>query len=497
MKKAVVDNSKVLQAIRHNLPVTIKIHAMTPEIEERVEEILDLVLTDIGREKMRDALLYCLKELVANAQKANAKRAFFHERGLDIEDEEEYEEGMRVFHEVLSEDPRHYFELLKELGLYTRITFQLKNDILYLIVANNSPLLKEEQIRIFDRVARARLFETLEEALSTAYDVTEGAGLGIVTLIMILKRLGLSEEAFDIDVVGEETVARLTIPMDRIHLSRLTELTERVVDEIESLPQFPENVLYLQKLIDDPNSTVQDIARQISTDPSLTADLLKVVNSAQFMLPKKVDSILEGVKILGLRGLKNLLYTYGTQKILGLGTEEQQHLWDHSLRTAYYAYNLAQTVFRDKELMEDVYVGGILHDMGKIVFSRVHPTLLEKIEMLRRERDIPQNLLEELYGGLHHAEIGALLAEKWNFPDLLVAAIRFHHTPEGAPGEMDRIVQTVYAANAIAMFEEGRLTWEQMDHGILSRFQITDKEGLDQLRRSLRRSFEREMKRRS
>ena len=68
----------------------------------------------------------------------------------------------------------------------------------------------------------------------------------------------------------------------------------------------------LQRLIADPNSDITDIAREISVDPSMTADLLKLVNSAQFMLPKRVDNIVEAVKLVGTKGVRNLLYSYGT-----------------------------------------------------------------------------------------------------------------------------------------------------------------------------------------
>ena len=135
-----------------------------------------------------------------------------------------------------------------------------------------------------------------------------------------------------------------------------------------TLPQFPENVVFIQKLINDPESELTDIARQISMDPSLTADLLKVVNSAQFMLPKKVDNIVEAVKLVGLRGIRNMLFSYGTQKVL---KTDQKSLWDHSYRVAFYSYNLAKNFKRKKDLLDDAYVGGILHDIGKIgLFKR-------------------------------------------------------------------------------------------------------------------------------
>ncbi|MEM5947066.1 hypothetical protein WKV44_00755 [Spirochaetia bacterium 38H-sp] len=74
--KQVLDAQKVIQAIRHNIPVNIKTYTLPPEIEAQIEQILEIYLKDIGQIKVKDPLVYSLKELTANAQKANAKRAF-------------------------------------------------------------------------------------------------------------------------------------------------------------------------------------------------------------------------------------------------------------------------------------------------------------------------------------------------------------------------------------------------------------------------------------
>ena len=105
----------------------------------------------------------------------------------------------------------------------------------------------------------------MEEALSSVLDDSEGAGLGIVILVLMLKKIGLSEDAFDIDVEGDETVAKITIPFADLHLENLNLLAQEIVDEIEDLPQFPENIVFIQKLINDPESELTDIARQISS----------------------------------------------------------------------------------------------------------------------------------------------------------------------------------------------------------------------------------------
>jgi putative nucleotidyltransferase with HDIG domain len=245
-------------------------------------------------------------------------------------------------------------------------------------------------------------------------------------------------------------------------------------------------------LINDPESDIADIARAVSTDPALTADLLKVVNSAQYMLPKKVDNIVDGVKMVGMRGLKLLLYSYGTQKVLGTDTEDVKRLWDHSYRTAFYAYNLAKSVTKKREILDDVYVGGILHDMGKIIFSSVHPELIDRINDFCREKGIPVETFEDLSAGLNHSEIGAMIAKKWNFPEALINAIKFHHTPTVAPVEYRDVVFTVYLANALAHFGEDEIGIDQIDNSVLEWFRIQSEEQMSNIERKLDELFARQ-----
>jgi putative nucleotidyltransferase with HDIG domain len=195
------------------------------------------------------------------------------------------------------------------------------------------------------------------------------------------------------------------------------------------------------------------------------------------MMAKKVDNIVDAVKMVGLRGIKNLLYSYGTFQILGSGEtgSEKKKLWDHSYRTAYYAYNLAKN-FKPtiKGLQDDSYVGGMLHDMGKIVFSAVHPALLDKIRAFCKEKGIPGDTFEDIAGGMNHAEIGARIAEKWNFPDSLVAAIRFHHEPALMTTDFKDVVNTVYLGNVFCEYENGNLGYEQVESSVLADFGITN-----------------------
>jgi putative nucleotidyltransferase with HDIG domain len=280
--------------------------------------------------------------------------------------------------------------------------------------------------------------------------------------------------------------------LDKTRLENLSDLSKTIVDNVNSLPQFPDNIVMVQKRIGDPKSEMADIARQISMDPALTADLLKIVNSAQYMLAKKVDNISEAVKLVGMRGIKNLLFSYGTQKILGGDTGEKKALWDHCYKAAFYAYNLAKNFKKDHNLLDDVYVGGILHDMGKIIFASVHPELLEKIKSFCTDKGMPASTFEDLSTGMNHAEIGGMVAEKWNFPEQLVHAIQFHHDPLSASPEERDLVFTVYLANMLCEYENGNVSLDQFDSQVLDNFGITSKKQIDTLLERFSEGFKKE-----
>ncbi len=487
-----IDIEKVQQAARSSVPLTVKTYTLPNETEMQLEQILEVFLMEMGQEDIKDSLFYCLRELAVNAKKANTKRIYFQELNLDINDEQEYQQGMKNFKQSTLNNIQHYLKKQKDTDLYIKIIFHAIANKLHIYITNNTEMTRKEQMRVYDRIARARAFTSMEEALATILDNNEGAGLGIVILVLMLKKIGLDEEAFDIDSEGGETIARMTIPMNSIRLEQIDAVSTKLIQHIDKLPQFPESIAALQREITNPDVKITEIAQKIATDPALTADLLKLVNSAAFMLPKRVDNISEAVKFVGLKQLRNLLYSYGAQESLGKGTEETKNLWMHSYRTAFYAYSIARSILKKKDILDYVYVGGILHDMGKIVLSAVHPELMTHIRNFTAQKGIPAKLFEDFSTGLNHAEISALIAEKWNFPDVLIDAIRFHHDPHSAEKNHRMVVDTVYLANALANIDEGTHSYEQIDPGITGLFNIPTLDHLRNIHAKLAQKFEEE-----
>jgi putative nucleotidyltransferase with HDIG domain len=480
-QELIVDEVKIKKAVQSSIPLTITTFTFPREVEVYIEKVVTAFLGQVNRESLKDYIVYCVQELAVNAKKANTKRVYFIERGLDVNNPEDYKLGMSTFKQDTLSDIVRYLKLQKEKGLYIKFVIQNKKDTIYLEVRNNVVITKTELIRIHDKLARSRQYNNLEDALSQVLDDSEGAGLGLVIMVLMLKKMGLNEDSFDILGTDKETIARIVIPLEQTQVESLENLASAIVETVNSLPQFPDNILAVQQLMSDPRSEITDIARKISMDPALTADLLKIVNSAQYMAAKKVDSISEAVKMVGIQGLKNLLYSYGTLKILGEDTLDKKQLWEHSYKTAFYAYNLVKNFHKDRNLLDDAYVAGILHDMGKIIFSTVHPDMLAKIKDFCVVKNLPSSTFEDMSAGMNHAEIGALIAEKWNFPDCLICAIRFHHDPLAGPPEHQALVETVYLANMFCEYEKGGVSFDQFESEVLGHFGISTKKQIDTL----------------
>jgi putative nucleotidyltransferase with HDIG domain len=489
-QKMAVDEAEIKKTILAGLPIIITTFTLPREIEIYIEEVITILLKTVGQEKLKDYIIYCVRELTTNAKKANTKRVYFIEHGLDISNPDEYREGMENFKEITMENIVHFLHLQEDKGLYIKLKMQIRENNILIEIRNNATIIRTELIRIHDRLARSRQYTNLDEALSQVFDDTEGAGL--VILVLMLKKMGLDEDCFDIHSNDKETIAQIILPLDKVRVENTSLLSGTIVKNIHSLPQFPDNIIKIQRMVTNPEVNLAGIARQISTDPAITADLIRIVNSSQYMLAKRVDSIPEAVKMVGIRGILNLLYSYGTQQILGDDSAEKKDLWEHSYKTAFYAYNLVKNFKKNHILLDDVYVSGILHDMGKIVFSNIHPELLEKIRKFCATRNIPYSTFEDLSAGMNHAEIGALIAEKWNFPDNLVAAIRYHHDPAAADKGYRSLAESVYLANMFCEYENGNASYEQFAEGPLESYGIANKKQLYSLIRRFSPGFKKE-----
>jgi hypothetical protein len=208
-----VDIEKVNEAIRMEVPLIMTTYTAPRKVERYIEQVVSIFLDHVRKSDLKDNVVYCIQELVVNAKKANTKRAYFSHKGLDLNDNTDYEKGMASFRDDTLRNIDYYLELQRQQGLYIKLILQLKDSVITIEVRNNASITITELERIRSRIIKAKECDELEEAIVQVLDDSEGAGLGLVMLVIMLKKLGLGTNAFDILRTNEETIARIVIPV--------------------------------------------------------------------------------------------------------------------------------------------------------------------------------------------------------------------------------------------------------------------------------------------
>lgn len=481
----------IKRAVKELKPLIFTTHAYTHEEKQSLEKILEIFLAEIGQKKIFIPLSYCLKELLENAKKANLKRIYFKEKGLRIDNEQDYKTGMKSFRDDLLAYINEYHNKLKANDFHSKVVLQNDSKAILISVINNSLITRNEKNRITEKINHSQKYNSLEDLFTGSLDKTEGAGLGLIITMLLLKKIGISDNCFSIYNENERTIARIVIPFKEIMMEEISNISEKLIKEIDALPQFPESIKKIQKKITDEKTSLSNIALLIRKDLSITANLLKLANSAFYMVPKKVNTVEKALKIVGFKGLRGLLLSLGIQKVFKEKYGEMRAIWKHSHRVAFYAAKMAID-YNKKSIIDDVYTAGLLHDIGKVVIEFLHPAFLENIKTFCFKNNISEKAFEEFSIGVHHSEIGALVAEKWNFPNQLIATIRYHHDPTRGSAVYRDVIELIYLANSICDVTSAGLTYDQINPMILKRYNLDSEENFKKQVKNLVKLFQKE-----
>lgn len=208
----------------------------------------------------------------------------------------------------------------------------------------------------------------------------------------------------------------------------------RIIRKVEDLPTLPRTVLKITELVNNPKSSARDLSRVITDDQVLTARLLKLVNSSFYGFPQRISTVTGAIVLLGFDAIRNLLLTTSVFDVFSKQIKHskfsQEKFWDHSLGCAVGAKVIGNFMRHNK--IEELFVSGLLHDIGKIVEMMFLPRKFSKITAVVRHKNTLLRDAELEVLGYTHAEIGKLLAERWNLPPKLIAVIGHHHDPATA-----------------------------------------------------------------
>ena len=242
-------------------------------------------------------------------------------------------------------------------------------------------------------------------------------------------------------------------------MSTTSERLEQLVESTVTIPTIPSILVEMQEVVENPEGSTAEAASIIEKDPAIATKILRLVNSPIYSLHNPVTAIPLACSILGLRVVQNLSVQATVLDQFSTGTEtsilDLNWLWDHSFKTAMAARILVGEVELDVEISPDeAYTSGLIHDVGKVILIEGQTERFEQAMRLSNERAVPLARVEDELFGFTHADVGSLLANRWNLPPVLHTAILLHHAtqPNDEPCGVGTLLR---AANTLAHYAAG------------------------------------------
>jgi putative nucleotidyltransferase with HDIG domain len=218
-------------------------------------------------------------------------------------------------------------------------------------------------------------------------------------------------------------------------------LVDHILQSMDRLPPFPMVIQRAVQLIEDPRSSAQNLVDVLQFDPSITANVLRLCNSAYFGLRRTVSSLREAVVMVGFNQLMEIVLSQESAQFLqdpckgyDLG---QAGLWKHSVACALLSRIISKRLNREATLAH--FTAALLHDIGKMILGQFVQDYFGQIRNLTGEKQLSFTEAEKEILGIDHAELGGKVAEKWKFPKPIILAIRYHHAPSQASEERDTV----------------------------------------------------------
>ena len=473
------DKEKIKLAVQLHTPIEVISYTLPRDKEMYIYEVLRVFLIECHQEHMTDNLIFCLGELLTNSKKANTKRIFFKENNLDINNEMDYHQGMISFKEDMLSNLEHYLKAQEQAGLYVKLILQLNDEGLKIEIRNNSVLTVFEQKRINEKLRASKKYTDPKQVISRVIDQTEGAGLGIIIIVLMLQKIGLSQENYKVFSSDTETITQMLLPLNEQMNSTMDNLYEAFVDALNTIPVFDNALSLYAKLAEDEKTPVSSLIDFICKDVTLTSVLLKEVSAKGHSCSK----VSQAFNLLGKDTVKELLSASNKGIRVISQDKDARQLWKHGSDVAFFAYNFAQNYNNknpEKPLdLETVYVCGLLHDIECLLLEVATDEQKEIVHKLTEKIENGEQIYKLFVQDFGHSRGCYMLAQKWGLPQDVAQVIHYHNNPELAPEEIKDLVYTVYLADILQYYKQGKVEFYQVNEKVCRWFNIQNKAELD------------------
>ena len=488
-----IDRLKIRTSVGLQLPIEITSYTLPRNTEVYIRGIMEIFLEECHQDHLKEYLNFCLSELLTNAKKANTKRVYFQEKGLDINDPKDYEKGMENFKMDTLTNIDHYLELQKKAGLYIKLSLRILADKIYIEIRNNSKLTVFEKERIQQKLDSVKQYKEMDEAFTNVLDQSEGAGLGIIIIILMLQKVGLSKENYQVISEDDETITRIILPCNKTVFAGVEMLSYEFVNLEDSVPILKAHFDEANKIVNasEPidRKALNDVVQK---DISLSLLALRAVID-------KDNKSLNLQKAIAMLSDYDLKYIYSDSNPRNRTIENQgffERILQHSRKVAYYTYILYMNCAEKDSFPQDenyMYLLGLLNSLGAILLSGASKNQVDYItELSSQYPEYGDKILDIFLNRNASTYLSMVAAKRYGFDRSIFYDLVGWNGIALVPDCDKNRIAILHIAEMVDFYSRGMVDFYQIDKYALKLFNIVDESQFNKLSQDLIEGYKKE-----
>jgi len=487
-----IDREKIRVSVGLQLPIEMTSYTLPRNTEVYIRKVMDMFLEECHQDHLKEYLNFCLSELLTNSKKANTKRVYFKEKGLDINNPEDYEKGMENFKMDTLTNIDHYLELQKKAGLYIKLSLRIQADKINIEIRNNSKLTVFEKERIQQKLDSVQQYKEMNEVFTNVLDQSEGAGLGIIIIVLMLQKVGLSKENYQVVSEGDETVTRIILPCNKTVFSGVEMLSYEFVNLEDMVPVLKSSFEKANKLVNTEGTIDRKALYEIVRN-----DLSLALLPFKYVLTQD-DKCFDLQKAIAMLSDYDLKFIYSESNPRNRLIEDDffESILKHSRKVAYYTYILYKNCPVKDSFPQDenyMYMLGLFNSLGAILLSGASKKQMDYItELSKQYPEHGENILDMFMHRNASTYLSMVAAKRFGF-DIGVCKDLVGWNGLGiVPDHAKNRIGILHIAEMIDFYSRGMVDFYQVDSGALKMFNIVAENQFQKLVKDLVESYKKD-----
>lgn len=486
-----IDKEKIRVSVGLQLPIEITSYTLPRNTEVYIRTVMEMFLDECHQNHLKEYLNFCLSELLTNAKKANTKRVYFKEKGLDINNHDDYEKGMENFKMDTLTNIDHYLELQKKAGLYIKLSLRILADKIYIEIRNNAVLTVFEKERIQQKLDSVQQYKEMDEVFTNLLDQSEGAGLGIIIIILMLQKVGLSKDNYQVVSTDEETITRIILPCNATVFSGVEMLSYEFVNLEDSVPILREHFDEVNKLVNVEGTIDRKALYELARK-----DISLALLPFKYVLPqdKHCFSLQKAIAMLSDYDLKFIYSESNPHNRVIDNPGHFDQILAHSKKVAYYAYNLYMNCPEKDSFPEDeeyMYLLGLFNSLGAVLLAGASKNQIDYItELSKQYTEHGDNILDMFMHRNAATYLSFVASKRYGFDTCVCQDLVGWNGLSMVPEKDKKKLSILHIAETIDFYSRGMVDFYQIDRDALKMFNIVDERQYNKLVSDLSAGFE-------